>query len=335
MVLIDSMYINNSGGKVLLDYLVETLERECTDCFYLFDDRCKNDFKFIPDAKKVFLKASLIRRHHFFTKNKNKFSKVLCFGNVPPTIKLNIPVYTYFHQLLFLDIPKSVSFLSRMKIKFKLFVLNFIKSNTNIWLVQTEATKSKLASILEVDINHIKLIPFYPPLKGGRNNISRRKDGFIYISNGGDHKNHFKLIEAFCNYFDDYHKGVLHITINEKFPLLLEFIKTKTDCGYPVVNHGFINRNNLREIYQTNEFLIFPSLAESFGLGLIEALESGCKVIGADLPYTYVVCNPSLVFNPLDISDIKRVFVESQFDNIKESKQLIFNEMDNLILLLK
>ena len=48
MILIDAIYINNSGGKVLLDYLVEKTEVEKIDCFYLFDDRCKNDYKFIP-----------------------------------------------------------------------------------------------------------------------------------------------------------------------------------------------------------------------------------------------------------------------------------------------
>lgn len=335
MILLDSLYINNSGGKILLDYLVDEIEKNKLDCLYLFDERCKNDYSFIPNNRKVYLKASLIKRHQFYKKNKSKFSKVLCFGNLPPTLKLSVPVYTYFHQLLFLDVPKSISLLNKIIIKLKTLVLNLIRSNSNIWLVQTEITREKLALKYNIDLENVRLMPFYPPLKTDNKDYEQKTDGFVYISNGGMHKNHSNLIDAFCLYFDERKKGELHITINENFPELLELVKSKIDLAYPVINHGFIGRNDLIEIYQTNEYLIFPSLAESFGLGLVEAIENGCKVIGADLPYTYAVCNPSIVFDPLDVNDIKRSMVESQLDNVKETEQVIFNQIDDLILLLK
>lgn len=335
MILIDSIYINNSGGKILLDYLVEEVEKRELDCFYLFDERCNDDFYFIPENRKLYLKASLLNRHEFFKKNEFKFSKVLCFGNLPPLIKLSVPVYTYFHQLLFLDVPKSVSFFNKMKIKLKTLILNSIKSNTNLWLVQSELVRKGLVSKYKIELEDVRLMPFYPPLKNDKNDDERKTDGFVYISNGGIHKNHLNLIEAFCRFFDENRKGELHITISENFSELLQLIKVKKDLGYPIINHGFINRNDLIEIYQTNEYLIFPSLAESFGLGLVEAIENGCKVIGADLPYTYAVCNPSIVFDPLDVNDIKRAMVESQTDNVKETEQLVFNQIDELIGLLK
>lgn len=36
MILFDSLYINNSGGKVLLDYLVEELENSGLNVFCKF-----------------------------------------------------------------------------------------------------------------------------------------------------------------------------------------------------------------------------------------------------------------------------------------------------------
>lgn len=334
MILVDAVYINKSGTKVLLDYLVEKIELEKINCFYLFDIRCKSDYQFIPKERKLFLKASLIKRHRFYQRNKYTFSKVLCFGNIPPTVKLNVPVITYFQQLLFLDVPKSVSFINKMTIKLKTIILNSIKSNTNFWLVQTEYIREKLSSKYKIKLNDVRVMPFYPPLKTIKTDFNRRKDGFVYISNGGMHKNHFNLIEAFCNYFDQTHKGILYITISDEFPKLIQLIQTKKDLGYPIVNLGFIERNDLVEIYQTNEYLIFPSLAESFGLGLIEAIENGCNVIGADLPYTYEVCNPSIVFNPLVIDDIKRALVESQSGIVKKTEQLITNKIEGMIRVL-
>ncbi|MDP2455205.1 MULTISPECIES: glycosyltransferase [unclassified Kaistella] len=155
------------------------------------------------------------------------------------------------------------------------------------------------------------------------------------MSNGGTHKNHNNLIDAFCVYYDKKKKGILHITISDEYPELLSIIKNKIDKGYPIVNHGFIPRNELFEIYNSNHYLIFPSLTESFGLGIVEALENGCKVIGADLPYTHAVCKPSITFDPLDVSDMERAFIESQSEHVKDTEQLVFNRIDDLINLLK
>lgn len=335
MILLDSLYINNGGGKVLLDYLVYKIEQNNINCYYLFDERCRNDFSLIPDNRKMYLKASLYKRHQFYRKNKLKFSKVLCFGNLPPTINLDIPTLTYFHQPLFLEVPESVSDLNKSIIKLKTIVLNQIKENTDIWLIQSESIKKRLSLKYNIDLDHIKIMPFYPPFTSDGKIHNRRKDGFAYISNSGMHKNHFNLIEGFCKYYDIYKHGILHLTVGEMFPEVIKLVKDKSKLGYPIINHGFIDRDKLVKIYQSNKFLIFPSLAESFGLGLVEALENGCNVIGADLPYTYEVCNPSIVFNPLDVSDIKRALIESQSDNVKETEQVIFNQIDDLILLLK
>lgn len=335
MLLLDSLYINNSGGKILLDYLVETLEYNKVPVFYLFDERCKGDFPMVPNRRKVFMKATLINRHSFYKRKKKKFSRVFCFGNLAPTIPLDVPVYTYFHQPLFLDVPESVSFMDKAKVKIKTMVLNALKSNTNIWFVQSETIKNRLASKYEVDINDVQLLPFYPPLRDENKSYNRRKDGFVYISNGGIHKNHENLIEAFCKFFDQSGIGILHLTISDAFPELVEIINSKIAAGYPITNHGFIERHELIKIYQTNTYLIFPSLAESFGLGIVEAIENGCKVIGADLPYTYAVCKPSLIFDPLDVDDIVRVFKDSQAKEVEPTVQLVFNQIDQIIALLQ
>ena len=92
----------------------------------------------------------------------------------------------------------------------------------------------------------------------------------------------------------------------------------------------------LQKKYLSSEFLIFPSLTESFGLGLIEAIECGCIVIGADLPYTYEVCEPSLVFNPLVDKNIFDAFEDSlNKENLKLSVSRIKNNIDQIIGLLK
>ena len=127
MLLVDSVFVNNGGGLVLLKYLVNYLESSNINVFYLFDERVKGNFNNISDSRKIYLSSSLIERHLFYKKNKNKFTKVICFGNLPPTIRLKSKVLVYFHQKLFLKIPSDSSVLNKLILKLKQCILIYLK----------------------------------------------------------------------------------------------------------------------------------------------------------------------------------------------------------------
>lgn len=336
MILIDAIYINNSGGKVLLDYLMTELERTDKSVFYLLDERVKGNIVDVkPTNRIVYAKSSLLWRWKFYRSNKNLFSSVLCFGNLPPNIKIRAKVYTYFHQLLFLALPNDMSLLTKMVYRIKMQILASFKKNTDIWWVQTDVIKQRLAEKYNIAPQRIELMPFYPPFEEEFQNVVRKKNQYIYVSNAPNHKNHIRLIEAFCTFYDKTKIGNLVLTIPDGFIEILELIESKRQQGYPINNVGFVPRNELRKLYKESEYQIYPSLSESFGLGLVEAIENGCKIIGADLPYTFAVCEPSLIFNPLDKNAIVEVLLLSLSDNILPSKLKVSNQIKQLIEKLK
>lgn len=334
MILIDALYINNSGGKVLLDYLIEELEKTDKEVFYLLDERIQKEKLQLKKNKVIYLKASLIKRRNFYKENKNKFSSILCFGNLPPNIKTSAKVYTYFHQLLFLDLPKEMSFISKKIYYIKTRFLNAFKKNTDYWLVQTELVKEKLSKKYAIPESNILIIPFYPPFTSEVKTNIGKEHQYIYVSNVSKHKNHLRLIEAFAKFYDKHKKGKLILTIPDDATEILNLINVKVNQGYPVENIGFVDRNSLCQLYTESEYHIFPSLTESFGLGLVEAIENGCKIIGADLPYTYAVCKPSLVFNPLEVDSITEALSLSLQKNTINSESKVKNEINTLISLL-
>lgn len=336
MILIDALYINNGGGKVLLDYLIQELNKLDIEIFYLFDKRIENTYYPVnPKSQKCFLESSFTKRKQFYLENKDKFSKILCFGNLPPNIKIkNATVYTYFHQPLFLELPKNMPLKDRIKFWIKTKILNSIKKNTDFWLVQSELIQSGFKNKYKIDGEKVLLMPFYPPFKNSNETVERKENTYIYVSNASIHKNHVKLIDAFCLFYDTYKKGSLTVTVSEEFNEVLNYVKDKQNLGYPIKNLGFIKRDDLKKIYESHEYLIFPSFAESFGLGLVEAIENGCKIIGADLPYTYAVCKPSLVFNPLEVDSITEALSLSLQKNTINSESKVTNKIDTLISLL-
>ena len=336
MILIDSLYINNSGGKVLLDYLVNEIEKQNLNAFYLLDQRVSDSYPNIPVERKLFLKATFINRLRFYLENDSLYDIILCFGNVPPPIKVKSKVLTYFHQQLFLKLPDEVPLFQKTIFYAKSTILGLFKRNTNFWLVQSNQMADSLVKRYNLKPNNAKVIPFYPEIISNVvGNIERIANSFVYVSSGSPHKNHIRLLKAFKNFYDLHKTGVLHLTLSPNSSQeLFEELKELFNKNYPIINHGFVKREKLYELYMSCAFTIYPSLSESFGLGIVEAIECGCNVIGADLPYLYAVCEPSLVFDPLSVTSISAAMGAAVSGNIKPTKQLINNEIKQLIELL-
>lgn len=332
MVLIDALYINNGGGKTMLDYLMSKLEEQKIDCFYLLDHRIEGDCCTIKSSNQVvFMPASLWSRYLFYKTNKNKFKTIFCLANIPPNIKMNGKTITYFHSTFYIQLSKGNSVRSRIIIAFKKFVLNRFLKNSDYWFVQTEIMKKELQSKFSVKENKIEIKPFYPPLLSGATSFKKEPYTYLYVSIGTVHKNHIRLIESFCLFYDKHHKGELLLTLGIEYRKLLHLIDEKVKLGYPIKNLGYIKREALLQYYQVSEFLVFPSLTESFGLGLVEGIDNGCKVIAANLPYTFAVCKPSIVFDPYSVISIFNGFEHSLKTNCKESEIVIVDTVDEVV----
>ncbi|PKF74307.1 glycosyltransferase [Chryseobacterium sp. PMSZPI] len=337
MILIDAVFINNGGGKILLDYLYDKItENNLHQYLFLIDERLRDEYKEKnnPNIELIFIKG-FSERCKFYN-NKINFSKVLCFGNVPPNKRLNCKVYTYFHQLIYLNIPKEFSFVEKIKFRFKINILRLFKKNTDVWITQNNLTKDSLSRKFKITVSDIEVLPFYPPITG-EGKYSRNENSFLYVSNANPHKNHKNLINAFCNFFDQYNIGILTLTVNNTFPEIIELINDKIKKGYPINNVGFVTREALYKEYQSHQYLIFPSLAESFGLGLVEAIENNCKVIVSDLPFAHQVCVPSIAIkNPFGEQEILQAMISGiQYEKIPFSEQKIHDEIEKLLKLIK
>lgn len=338
MILIDGLHINMGGGKVLLYYLIEELEKTNKEIFYLLDERIQNNLPIIKSSNQVkFLYANFINRYKFYSQNKDRFTTVFCFGNLPPYKRMKAFTITYFHQQMYIQVPKDFKLAQRLLFYLKTFVLSKTIRNTNLWIVQNNVLKKDFSKKYKIDLDKISILPFYPPLslKSKEDNfVNREKYSYIYVSNATPNKNHQRLITAFCEFFDKYKIGTLTLTVSENYLEVKGVIEAKQKAGYPIKNIGFVERNKLSEYYQNTEYLIFPSLAESFGLGIVEAIDNGCKIIGADLPYMHAVCEPSILFKPLDIFSIVKAF-EDSITNKKESISYVKNNIIDIINLLE
>lgn len=335
MLLIDSVYINNSGGRVLLNYLVKQLNKSGAEVFYLFDERCIGGFDEIPDTHKLFLRPSLIDRHNFYRKNKHKFSKVLCFGNIPPTIRLKIPVYTYFHNVLLASHFNILSWWLTTRVSLKKLILQHFRKNSDFFIVQTDFVKSIFINTFRTDNENCIVLPFYDDTEFDFDMGLKNDDCFLYVSDGNQHKNHLKLLDAWKIVNAQKPELRLILTVSGNYPDLQQLIETYIADGCNIQNSGLLSKEDLAQLYRTSKYIVYPSLAESFGLGLIEGVEHGCDVIASDLEFVHAVIDPYKTFNPLSENDIAEKILSANLNTEdRKTKLKVRNEITNLIAVL-
>ena len=326
MILVDALYINISGGLVLLRYLVETLQKKKAEFFLLADARVGDEFMELPHVEHIM--ANLSNRSGFYRKHKGEFSSVFCFGNVPPPVKLKVPVYTYFHNVNMLTLADCCSGKQRLLFWLKRTYIRSKKGHTDEWFVQTSNTANEVIRHLGVPAEKVKLFPFYkrPQL----HDIEQKPEDYIFAGDNTGSKGHRELLAAWRILHEQGFDRNLHLTVSmgEDF---LNQVAAAVKAGVKVVNHGFIPTEELSVLYQQSKATVYPSFNESFGLGLVEAMEAGCDVIAADRPYVYSICEPSEVFDPKSPQSIADAILRYESGHSPKTKQSVENCIDEMI----
>ena len=273
----------------------------------------------------MFLKPSLIKRHIFYLKNKNKFSKIFAFSNIPPTVKMKCEVITYFQNVILLD--KGYK---NIKLELKKIVFKLLRNYTNYWFVQTNSVKNLLEKN-DIQAEKIKVYPFFQQYDSKilQNKIQEYK--FIYVSSGEEYKNHKNLFLAFQAFNKEFPATELIVTISNNYKDLITLINNYKLSGININNINNMTHQAILQKYNDIDFVIYPSLKESFGLGLIEAAQFNLPIITADLDYVYDVIEPVEVFNPNDIESILNSF--RKFKNLisKKSNLKVENKLNQII----
>jgi len=172
-----------------------------------------------------------------------------------------------------------------------------------------------------IDTNH-----FSPATCTNQNNNIKITSPFILsISNRFVWKNYYRLIEAF------------NLAImKENLDLDLVIIGESKSKFEDERIRGFINKNGLNErihiidyidqnelpnIYRMAKAYIFPSLVETFGMTILEAMACGVPVACSRWgPIPEIAGDSVLYFNPLDILDISNSIISICTDSDLQNK---------------
>lgn len=329
-LLLDATYINNSGGFVLLQYLIEELRSRNVDCYFLLDERIK-DKDIVPGEYVTYIVGSEKNRNSFYKTEGDKFSHVLCFGNIPPTIRLKAKVFTFFQNVTLAELSRLVPLKERPKWLLKRYYIKRLKRNTDFWIVQTSNTKEILSRKMGVDSNDIITCPFYNdkifPTIVQKKEVA---NDYAYIAIALPTKNHQLLLEAWIKLAETDIYPTLHLTI-ENYPKEVEKLLTiAKNKGCNIINHGKCSLEEVKAIYEQCKSVVYTSMNESFGLGMIEAMNMGCDVIAPNMNYVNSICKPSESFE-YNADSIAEAVIRYERGNSPSTLCQVNNEIDRFI----
>ncbi|WP_324172653.1 glycosyltransferase [Sulfurimonas sp.] len=322
--------IKSGGGKELLEYLLEYLEENYKHIHVtVYLDTSMQHIKASSNMKVVFL-SNYFKKIQLFCK---KLEHALYFGNLPPLRKSYNSIVYFHNPYLLMNIKKlfssSVPFFIKYSLQ-QLYIMNFIK-NVNSVACQNKLIKENF--INKYKYNNVEILPFFRLCKKSLDDYHIKKYDFCYVSLAHPHKNHAVLLDAMKILSDSGTVSSLAVTIeNDKIELINKINMINSLGVVNIKNLGVIPKSEVCMLYADSKCMVFPSKEETFGLGLIEAVDMKLDVIAADLDYVYQVISPSMVFNS-DSAKICAKVMQKYITSMKNKKSigLVHNEIDKLI----
>lgn len=328
-ILIDALHINMGGAYMILNHFVDRLVANQVDFVLLKDDRCPKLDSEDGVPHLVVMSSATKVRDAYYRAHRDEFHSVLCLGNIPPCIKMPCKVHTYIHNVSLLKIPADYPIVWKAKAWLKRTFIRHYASNTDTWVVQTSNTANLVREYLPCKNKEVLIYPFYRISEALKADVAGERNDYCFIGEHTNAKGHEYLIEAWRMLARTRFQGVLHLTCSSK--RIIPLIEKAKAEGARIENHGFVPFAEVVKIYKQCKATIYPSLNESLGLGIIEAAEAGCDVIGCDLPYMHSVCEPSVLFEVKNAQAIVDAVILYELGDSPKTKLTIRDMADELI----
>ncbi|QDV44198.1 Glycosyl transferases group 1 [Stieleria neptunia] len=311
-LLIDATNLSGGGGGTLLRTLIDALPENETRVIASSNTRSSLAVTKSERTNVVFnapCHPFSGSRRRSLVENVQRFrpERLLCFGNIPPTCELaGVEVATYFqnaHLLASLD--NRVRY--NLKDRFRFAVLRQgLKRNakhTDAWITQTPTISRTLEREVQSDADRMECFPFFD-VRGIETAIRKAETGFreprsfVYISDGRPHKNHARLFEAWRRVQQTENDASLYVTISRSDRVSSNEVPSNVHFLGPVAwAEGLALATRC-------EYVIFPSLLETIGLGIVEGVSAGCKaIVPQDACFADVV-QASRTFDAMSVESI-------------------------------
>ena len=225
-------------------------------------------------------------------------------------LTVKIPIVTTIHGAEQFIIPSKEHTYSikgrlfwKLKKPIQSIFWRFAKQYISNFVTVSHYCKKCLQKVYHIDFERLHVVYHgYDDSVFNENIESHKNDSqyFLHISNGKPKKNVSRLIKAFEYLIEDYPDIELLIIA----PLYKGTIPNDPRVKF-IDRHNYVPQEMLPRFYKGALGFVFPSIDETFGLPILEAMACGCPVVTSNIsacPET--AGDAALLVNPYSVNEI-------------------------------
>lgn len=312
-LVVNAVGVKHSGGAtVLLDFLNAALREPRVSQITVFcSPNTKRKFELPPSSKLHSIEqpiaeysiARLLWTEVFLSQRCRHINAdiVFCMTGVGRTHS-ELPSVTLIQQSLPFsgEALRCYTFLARLKMRLLKEQMRLSCRSAHRVFVQTPTMQKWVTHQLSITPERVSVVlPSVQLDKILLNDIARESKHapiILYVGNTSPYKNVESVAEGMRLLRSKYASNVeFHLTWPLDHPICQQ---TGIKCL------GFLTKDQLVRAYQQATMVVMPSLVETVGLPMLEAMSLGTPVLAANRPYAHDICQDAAVFfDPLSPED--------------------------------
>lgn len=254
--------------------------------------------------QQVTLPRILKRDHYDLLYSTANFSTLFC--PCPQVLLIRIP--HYFSREYRLHILPRKTWREKLDFTLRKWLLCISMPSATHVLFQTQSSRADaLTGFRLLDSKKTSVLWFGTTVSIPSRKESQKNDviRILCTSHYSDYKNYTSLLEGLCRLKKDHSLQFLFIaTINPSLPLFKTLPSAQYDLermlelGDSLRALGPVPYHELPALYANSDIFVWPSLAETFGQPLIEAMSAGLPIICSDIPVNREICQDAALYVP-------------------------------------
>lgn len=253
-----------------------------------------------------------------------------CTSNTAPIIRNGTPLVLTLHDIIYLGKKRNInrSLYQKMGWYYRRINVPYILPKCKKIITVSEFECKRIRRIFHLSEEKILCIhngynEYFQVNKNYSEVIEKyinEKDYLLFLGNTDPKKNTARVLKAYSLYLK---KSV------RKLPLIIADLKEKaidrilksehiTEIKSKLVFPGYISNPELKVLYNNAFAFLYPSLRESFGIPILEAMACGTPVITGSTTAMPEIAGPDALFaNPNDANDIaSKILLLEENENI-------------------
>ena len=256
-----------------------------------------------------------------------------CTSNTAP-IRCSVPLVLTLHDIIYLE-PRqhrSPSLYQEMGWHYRRFVVPRILGKCKKIITVSHFECDRIRQTLNIPSERITAVyngysdHFYQ--QEIDMNIVRKyipqKDFLFFLGNTDPKKNAARTLKAYNIYLhqSDIKRPLLIADLQEEYINSLLQQENITDIKSHLYYPGYINNHDLATLYNAAFAFLYPSLRESFGIPMLEAMACGTPIITGNTSSMPEVAGPgALMVNPYKPEEIAQTLLYLETDNALYQQQ--------------